>query len=112
LFDFDKDTIGTKRQPGAAMKTLSEVASILRSHSMHRIIIIGHTDSIGSAGYNKKLSQKRAVNVRDWLIRNGAIKAGRFGSVRGEGEFEPVAPNNNSRGRAKNRRVEITLLPS
>ena len=113
LFDFNKHTIGSKRQPGAAVRTLSEVASTLRSYpSTYRIIIIGHTDSIGNHQYNNKLSEKRAGNVRDWLIRNGAIKAGRFSSVRGEGESEPVAPNNNPRGRAKNRRVEITLVPS
>jgi outer membrane protein OmpA-like peptidoglycan-associated protein len=81
------------------------------TYSAYRIIIIGHTDSIGTAGYNKKLSEKRAINVRDWLIRNG-VTGGRFGSVRGEGEFDPVAPNNNPRGRAKNRRIELTLLPT
>ncbi len=112
LFDFDKDAIGTKRRPAAAAMMLTQVASTLRSYPAYRIVVIGYTDSIGPAAYNQKLSERRANKVRDWLIRNGGVKVQRFQSVRGEGESEPVAPNNNPRGRAKNRRVEIRLIPS
>ena len=111
LFDFDKDTIGTKRNPDAARRLLAKVANIIRAESAYRIILIGYTDSIGKAKYNQDLSERRANNVRKWLVVYMGIKPERFLSVSGEGESSPVAPNNNPKGRAKNRRVEITLVP-
>lgn len=71
------------------------------------IRIIGYTDNLGSAGYNLKLSQKRAQAIADWLIAHG-IDAERI-AVSGEGENTPVAPNTTSAGRAANRRAEVTL---
>lgn len=88
---------------------LSPLQAILDAarQSVMPIRIIGHTDNLGSAGYNLKLSRKRAQAIADWLIAHG-IDAERI-AVSGEGENMPVAPNTTSAGRAANRRAEVTL---
>jgi outer membrane protein OmpA-like peptidoglycan-associated protein len=88
---------------------LSPLQAILDTarKSVMPIHIIGHTDNLGSAGYNLKLSRKRAQAIADWLITHG-IDAERI-AVSGEGENTPVAPNTTSDGRAANRRAEVTL---
>lgn len=75
--------------------------------SVMPIRIIGHTDNLGSATYNMKLSKKRAQAIANWLIAHG-IDSERI-TVFGEGESTPVAPNTTSDGRAANRRAEVTL---
>lgn len=72
-----------------------------------RLIIVGHTDSMGSEELNNRLSLDRAVNVRDYLRRDG-VDPSRI-VVNGRGETQPVANNDTSLGRAQNRRVEIFL---
>ena len=67
----------------------------------------GHTDSTGSAEFNQSLSEKRADAVRDYLINQG-LDAGSL-SAQGLGTENPVADNNTSEGRQKNRRVEIIV---
>jgi len=71
------------------------------------VIIVGHTDSTGSNQYNQGLSERRAASVMNYLISKGVspsvIKA------HGEGEDHPIASNNTREGRAKNRRVEISV---
>lgn len=77
------------------------------------IEIMAHTDSKGDDNYNKKLSQKRAESVRDYLIEKGTEKD-RI-QAKGYGEEQPIAPNQNAdgsdnpEGRAKNRRVEFRI---
>ena len=68
----------------------------------------GHTDSTGGADFNRKLSQERAESVRNALIKRGV--AARRLSAKGYGEENPLAPNFTNAGRAKNRRVEFTIL--
>ncbi len=75
--------------------------------SVMPIRIIGHTDNLGSATYNLKLSKRRAQAIADWLIAHG-IDAERI-AVSGEGENLPVAANTTPDGRAANRRAEIAL---
>jgi len=71
------------------------------------VIVVGHTDSTGSNKYNQSLSERRAASVMNYLISKGVsasvIKA------HGEGEDRPIASNNTKDGRAKNRRVEISV---
>jgi len=80
------------------------------------IEIIGHTDAIGPAAYNQKLSERRAGAVRDYLISKGIGKA-RI-SLSGEGENNPIARNRYENGadcpegRALNRRAEIRIPES
>jgi len=69
------------------------------------IEVAGHTDSTGTAEYNQRLSQARAETVLNFLASKG-IARDRM-SARGYGEEKPVASNDTSEGRAKNRRVEL-----
>jgi OOP family OmpA-OmpF porin len=69
------------------------------------LMVIGHTDSIGSEAYNMKLSERRAQATADYLVGKG-IAADHITS-KGMGESQPVADNSTKAGRAKNRRVEI-----
>lgn len=69
---------------------------------------VGHTDNKGSASLNRRLSRKRAEFVRDYLAREGGIKSS-FITTKGEGPNVPVADNDTPEGRAKNRRVEISI---
>jgi outer membrane protein OmpA-like peptidoglycan-associated protein len=76
----------------------------------HRWLIQGHTDSIGSKGYNKALGKRRADSVANWITLympgwKNYIK------TEGVGETDPVASNATPEGRAKNRRVEVYTMP-
>jgi outer membrane protein OmpA-like peptidoglycan-associated protein len=104
LFDFNKANL----KP-AAISQLAAVLQALREQPGAQILIVGHTDSIGSDAYNMGLSQRRADSVANYLVQNGVPRQ----SIRTEakGESEPVASNANAQGRAQNRRVEITLSP-
>ena len=70
-----------------------------------KVDLSGHTDWIGTEGYNQALSERRADSVKQYLIRKG-VDAGRI-TTHAYGETRPVAPNDTAEGRAKNRRVEI-----
>lgn len=72
-----------------------------------KVVVAGHTDSEGRASTNQALSERRANAVKQLLIEKG-IAANRIETVF-KGENEPVATNDTPEGRAKNRRVEITL---
>jgi len=72
-----------------------------------RVTVVGHTDSTGGAEVNDRLSLERAANVRQYLTGRG-IDATHV-MANGRGEYEPIASNDTSAGRAQNRRVEIYL---
>ncbi|MDO4895489.1 OmpA family protein [Moraxella sp.] len=72
-----------------------------------KLLITGHTDSQGSAAYNKKLSESRATAVRDYLVSKG-IAADRL-STKGAGPDNPVASNDTAEGRFQNRRIEFSV---
>jgi outer membrane protein OmpA-like peptidoglycan-associated protein len=90
----------------SARNRLSEVADALKQ-SGNQLTIEGHTDALGPDLYNEELSLRRAERVRDFLISRG-VSPDRV-SVRGLGEYRPVASNATAEGRANNRRVEIVL---
>lgn len=71
------------------------------------VIVAGHTDNVGDAGFNRELSQKRAESVKAYLI-NKDVDASRL-TARGFGDSEPAASNDTAEGRAKNRRVELRI---
>lgn len=95
-------------QPGFR-PTLDSVADSLNQYPNSLIDVYGHTDSTGSADYNQKLSEQRAKSVADYLGSRGVSSA----RIRwqGFGESQPVATNDTPEGRAKNRRVEIKIVP-
>jgi len=89
-------------------KLLKPIIRYLKKYPKVKISVIGNTDSIGSAAYNKKLSLQRANSVKKELMFNG-ISENRI-SVRGDGESNPIASNKTSTGRAKNRRVDFKII--
>jgi outer membrane protein OmpA-like peptidoglycan-associated protein len=92
-----------------ASVALDDVGRVLQQYPDTRVNVAGHTDSTGDAGYNQRLSERRADAVGTYLTRSG-VSTGRL-SMRGYGEEQPVASNDTEQGRAQNRRVEITLTP-
>ena len=90
-------------------KLLDDVAKVLIEHDEIRLVRIeGHTDSVGGAAANKRLSDKRAKAVRTYLIENGVEKKRLV--AKGMGEDKPVADNESVEGRFKNRRVDLRIL--
>ena len=87
---------------------LDAVVEYMTHKKSARIEISGHTDNVGKKKSNKRLSQKRAEAVRDYLVSKG-IDAGRIDAV-GYGDERPIASNDTPEGRQKNRRIEATEL--
>jgi OOP family OmpA-OmpF porin len=104
-FDFDKSAL---KAEGKAK--LDELVGKLKAVNLEVIIAIGHTDSVGSLPYNKKLSVRRAESVKAYLVSKG-IEANRV-YTEGKGKSQPIADNKTKEGRAKNRRVEIEVVGS
>ncbi len=103
-FDTAKDTIKSESN-----SILDSIATLLRDHpELRKVRVEGHTDNRGTAEYNKDLSRRRARAVVRALVGRG-IAADRLLSE-GYGFDRPVADNRTALGRAKNRRVEFTIL--
>ena len=94
-------------RPGAAAR-LQPMAGYLNATPNVRIRIEGHTDSVGATEANQRLSEQRAMAVRNALVAAG-VGAARIETV-GHGESKPVATNATVAGRQANRRVELTLI--
>jgi outer membrane protein OmpA-like peptidoglycan-associated protein len=94
-----------------ARERLREVALVLKEYGDgNKIVIEGHTDSRGKDEYNRQLSEKRAMAVRDYLVSEGVSET--VVTAVGRGESEPIASNDSADGRANNRRVEIEITKS
>ncbi|MBI3045017.1 MAG: OmpA family protein [Betaproteobacteria bacterium] len=111
LFDFDRSVLKPK---GKAM--LDDFAQTLRGAKHEVILATGHTDRIGTAAYNQKLSERRAEAVKDYLVSKG-IEANRI-HAEGKGETEPITKPGDCKGiRSKkliaclqpDRRVEVEV---
>lgn len=89
-------------------KRLKRLAGLLTFVPDYKIEINGYTDDVGSAAANRKLAQKRANRVRDFLVNFG-VAAERI-KVFGQGETNFVASNQTSQGRSLNRRIEIVFF--
>jgi len=85
---------------------LSEIAKFLAANKAIKIIVVGHTDNVGSIEANQTLSQQRATAVANALVNNYQVAPGRI-LAKGVGNLCPVASNAAEEGRAKNRRVEL-----
>ncbi|EHT4165213.1 OmpA family protein [Escherichia whittamii] len=105
LFDAGKWTL----KPGATKWLVNALVDI-KAKAGWLIVVSGHTDNTGDPQRNQALSLKRAEAVRDWMRDTGDIPQSCF-AVQGYGESRPVAPNDTAEGRARNRRVEISLVP-
>ena len=101
LFDFDSAEIKSEAPP-----SLNEASDILKKYPEINFEIDGHTDNIGPAEYNMKLSERRAKAVMEYFVSRG-INPNRL-TTKGFGFTKPVTNNDTKEGRAKNRRVELT----
>ncbi|MFD0917456.1 OmpA family protein [Pseudahrensia aquimaris] len=90
-------------------RTLNSVALVLKEFDQSLVNVYGHTDSDGSDSYNQQLSERRAVNVAQYLVQQGTDS--RRYQVIGYGEAQPIASNATEEGKARNRRVEIQIAP-
>jgi outer membrane protein OmpA-like peptidoglycan-associated protein len=104
LFDFNSDGIR-----GEARRNLDVLASSLDKYPDTDLLIVGHTDAIGSDDYNMGLSVRRAESAAGYLESRGART---HIQTRGRGEGEPVASNDTDEGRQRNRRVEVAIYAS
>jgi outer membrane protein OmpA-like peptidoglycan-associated protein len=106
LSDVLFDTGSANLKTGTREK-LAKVSGILLSHRGLKLQVEGHTDSVGSADYNQRLSENRADAVRAYLVEQG-IAPNSIGTA-GFGETAPVASNDTPAGRQQNRRVELIV---
>jgi outer membrane protein OmpA-like peptidoglycan-associated protein len=88
---------------------LFDVARSLNAYPNTDVVVIGHTDDVGSRAVNQRLSEQRAAAVRSVLIEGG-VASGRIVTV-GRAFDQPIATNATAEGRAANRRVEIVIRP-
>ena len=105
LFDFDSDHVRAE-----AAQNLRNLASSLDKYPNTDLLIVGHTDSVGTDAYNQSLSERRARETAAYLTTQGVASARLRTS--GRGESEPVESNATDAGRQKNRRVEVAIYAS
>ncbi|MBI3229117.1 MAG: OmpA family protein [Burkholderiales bacterium] len=103
LFDFDKAVV--KPEGRAA---LDDLLNKLQGMDTEVMVTVGHTDSVGSAEYNQRLSQRRAEAVKAYLISKGVAENRVF--TEGKGESQPVTDNQSGEHRAQNRRVTVEVV--
>lgn len=104
-FDTNKYNINT-----ASQTTLNKLISVFKEYPDTNILVVGHTDSVGADEYNMTLSKNRAYAVTNYLSLNG-ISQGRL-TTNWFGETQPLHDNATAEGRAKNRRVNVAILPN
>lgn len=102
LFEFGKSSLKDSNK-----SDLRKFAETLKEYPDTDLLIVGHTDNVGSNAFNQKLSQKRSASVSDYLsdlgIRNSRLE------TKGKGETQPIVTNDTDDNRAQNRRVEIAI---
>lgn len=104
-FDTNKYNINTDSQ-----NTLNKLIGVFKEFPDTNILVVGHTDSVGADDYNMTLSKNRAYAVSNYLTKQGVNDA-RL-TTNWFGETQPIHDNSTAEGRAKNRRVNIAILPN
>ncbi|MGB5219040.1 MAG: OmpA family protein [Smithella sp.] len=102
-FDINKTTVKEKYYDD-----IKRVTDFMKENPDATAAIEGHTDNVGNDAFNKALSEKRANNVRQYMIDKFGIDGKRI-TATGFGEEVPIASNDTADGRQKNRRVEAVL---
>lgn len=102
LFGFDSYSLTPESQ-----ESVMELAEILNKYPETNLMIVGHTDNRGAESYNQDLSEKRASAVANYLKMRG-VSGDRLTTI-GQGLDNPVETNETEEGRARNRRVEISI---
>ncbi|WP_339876303.1 OmpA family protein [uncultured Algoriphagus sp.] len=103
FFEFDEYSLKTE-----SISSLKRLVKFLTENPNVNILIVGHTDNVGSVNYNNNLSLQRAKSVQEYLIDEG-FHQGRV-LVEGKGDSEPMVPNTNPQNQALNRRITIKIL--
>ena len=103
LYDFDSDVV----RPTAA-ENLTSLAASLKKYPNTELLIVGHTDALGSTTYNQDLSTRRASSASEYLMTRSISTIRVHWS--GKGELEPLATNETEAGRQLNRRVEVAIF--
>lgn len=105
FFEFNKSTIKEE-----SFELLDQVGALINAHrELTHLRIEGHTDKVGSADYNRKLSKDRARAVKTYLVEKANVDGTRL-SIGGYGFDKPIASNETDEGRARNRRVEFMIV--
>jgi outer membrane protein OmpA-like peptidoglycan-associated protein len=104
-FDTEKYNINYKSQ-----ETLNKLVDVFKEFQDTNILVVGHTDNAGAEAYNMTLSKNRAYAVTDFL-RGKGLNSNRF-TTNWFGESQPMEDNSTATGRAKNRRVNVAILPN
>jgi OOP family OmpA-OmpF porin len=102
--------VGSAKIPEGGSELLAGLKTAIRLFPNAGVTVAGHTDSFGSDSGNFELSKRRAESVRRYLIDNTRVSPSQISAV-GYGETKPVASNQTPEGRARNRRIDIIILP-
>jgi outer membrane protein OmpA-like peptidoglycan-associated protein len=103
LYDFDSDVVRAD-----AAQNLRTLAASLDQYPNTDLLIVGHTDAVGTSDYNQALSLRRATAAVNYLVAQG-VAPSRLRAA-GRGETEPIATNDTEAGRQSNRRIEIAIV--
>jgi outer membrane protein OmpA-like peptidoglycan-associated protein len=103
LYDFDSDAIRSE-----AGLNLRNLATSLKKYANTELLIVGHTDALGSSLYNQELSTRRAESASGYLTAQG-VNSTRLHSS-GRGELEPLGSNETEASRQMNRRIEVAIF--
>ena len=95
----------------ASKANLDKLSAVLVEYPDTNVLVIGHTDSVGSDANNMTLSKNRATSVTNYFTVTKGLNASRF-TTNWYGEANPVGDNNTAEGRAQNRRVNIVIVPN
>ena len=99
---------GSSSLDANSMNQIENVAAIMKAYPKVNILFRGHTDNTGSAEGNKSLSASRALSVKNKLVEMG-VASGRI-NTQGMGSVDPIADNTTAEGRAKNRRIDVSVV--
>lgn len=92
----------------AARENLTTLATSLKNFPDSDVLVVGHTDSTGTATYNQTLSERRAASAKAFLVSQGVAET-RI-KAEGRGKNEPIADNKTAEGRDANRRIEVAIF--
>ena len=104
LFDFNNAQLKQSHEA-----ELVRLANQLNKYDLNKLKIVGHTDDVGDATYNQKLSEERAQSVANLFLTRGFKKENIY--VIGRGSTQPYVQNTTNENRAINRRVAIVVIP-
>lgn len=94
-----------------SINTLNKLAGVLTEYEDTDVLVVGHTDSTGPKAFNMTLSKNRAKSVTNYFVINKNLNSSRF-TTKWFGPDNPIADNGTAEGRAKNRRVNVVIVPN